>query len=250
MHWHSFGNRASTTIFSFLEPEQLHMSAHDLTDTFSKFPLFSGLQPSDLNLLAKMAEYRIVPKHSFVYLADEPSNCICLLINGAVKIGIFSPDGREIIKSIQHPQSMFGELGLTGELRRAEFAASMNREVEYYVVKVDDFKVLLQQNFELAQSVMLYLGERLRKAERQWESLILKDVRTRIVEFLKESAGERGRQVGYETLVKHGLTQQDIANLVGASRQTVTAILNELKKSNLIHFNRNTILIRDMDKLN
>ena len=71
-----------------------------------------------------------------------------------------------------------------------------------------------------------------------------------VVEFLKESAGERGRQVGYETLVKHGLTQQDIANLVGASRQTVTAILNELKKSNLIHFNRNTILIRDMDKLN
>ncbi len=226
------------------------MNAHDLTDTFSKFPLFSALQQPDLSLLGKMAEYRIVPKHSFVYLADEPSNYICLLVNGAVKIGIFSPDGREIIKSIQHPQSMFGELGLTGEHRRTEFAATMNREVEYYMVKVDDFKVLLQQNFELAQAVMLYLGERLRKAERQWESLILKDVRTRIVEFLKESAGERGRQVGYETLVKHGLTQQDIANLVGASRQTVTAILNELKKSNLIHFNRNTILIRDMDKLN
>ena len=117
-------------------------------------------------------------------------------------------------------------------------------------MRVEDFKRLLQQNFSLAQDVMLYLGERLRKAEHQWESLILKDVRTRIVEFLKESADKRGRQVGFETLVKHGLTQQDIANLVGASRQTVTAILNELRKSNLIHFNRNSILIRDMDKLN
>jgi hypothetical protein len=77
-----------------------------------------------------------------------------------------------------------------------------------------------------------------------------KDELQEIVEFLKETAGERGRQVGFETLLKHGLTQQDIANLVGASRQTVTAILNELKKSNLIHFNRNSILIRDMDKLN
>ncbi|MBU6342693.1 MAG: Crp/Fnr family transcriptional regulator [Bacteroidetes bacterium] len=226
------------------------MGAHEITDTFSKFPLFSALSASDLRILGQMAEYRTVPKHSFIYLADEPSNFICLLVSGAVKIGIFSPDGREIIKSIQHPQSMFGELGLTGEQRRSEFAATMNREVSFYQVRVDDFKMLLQQNFELAQSVMLYLGERLRKAERQWESLILKDVRTRIVEFLKESAGERGRQVGFETLVKHGLTQQDIANLVGASRQTVTAILNELKKSNLIHFNRNTILIRDMDKLN
>ena len=51
-------------------------------------------------------------------------------------------------------------------------------------------------------------------------------------------------------MIKHSLTQQDIANLVGASRQTVAAILNELRKSNLIHFNRNTILIRDIDKLN
>jgi CRP/FNR family cyclic AMP-dependent transcriptional regulator len=226
------------------------MSNHNLSAELQEFPLFASLTQADLKLLQQIAEPRRAPKHSFIYLADEPSDYLCLLVTGAVKIGIFSDDGREIIKSIQHPRSMFGELGLTGEPKRAEFAASMNREVDYFVVKVDDFKFLLQQNFRLAQSVMLYLGERLRKAERQWESLILKDVRTRIVEFLKESAGERGRQVGFETLVKHGLTQQDIANLVGASRQTVTAILNELKKSNLIHFNRNTILIRDMDKLN
>jgi CRP-like cAMP-binding protein len=90
----------------------------------------------------------------------------------------------------------------------------------------------------------------LRRAEKQCESLILKDVRTRIVEFLKENADSRGRQVGLETMIKHSLTQQDIANLVGASRQTVAAILNELRKSNLIHFNRNTILIRDLEKLN
>lgn len=226
------------------------MPGQELASIFQQFPLFASLSSAELKQLAFLAEYRKAPKHSFIYLADEPSDDLYLLISGSVKIGIFSPDGREIIKSIHHPQSMFGELGLTGELRRCEFAASMNREVEFAVVKVSAFKGLLQQNFKLAQAAMLYLGERLRRAERQWESLILKDVRTRIVEFLKESAGERGRQVGFETLVKHGLTQQDIANLVGASRQTVTAILNELKKSNLIHFNRNIILIRDMEKLN
>jgi CRP-like cAMP-binding protein len=226
------------------------MKGQDTLVDFQQFPLLAALSPRDLTMLVRMAEPCTVAKHSFIYLADEPSEYLCLLMQGAVKIGIFSPDGREIIKSIHHPGTMFGELGLTGEPKRVEFAASMGREVDFYKIKIDDFKLLLQQNFELAQSVMLYLGERLRKAERQWESLILKDVRTRIVEFLKESAGERGRQVGFETLVKHGLTQQEIANLVGASRQTVTAILNELKKSNLIHFNRNTILIRDMEKLN
>ncbi|MCB0523060.1 MAG: Crp/Fnr family transcriptional regulator [Saprospiraceae bacterium] len=214
------------------------------------FPLLASLSESELQRLESMVERKTAPRHTLIYLADEPSDYLCLLASGSVKIGIYSPDGREIIKSIQHPLTVFGELGLTGEQKRSEFAAAMSRDVDYYVIKVEDFKYLMQQNFRLAQSVMLCLGERLRKAERHWESLILKDVRSRIVDFLKESAGERGRQVGYETLVKHGLTQQDIANLVGASRQTVTAILNELRKSNLIHFNRNTILIRDMDKLN
>lgn len=222
----------------------------DVLSVLQRFPLLASLSPAELHELALAAELRTAYKHGFIYLADEPSDYLCLLVQGTIKIGIYSPDGREIIKSIQHPFTMFGELGLTGECRRAEFACAMNQEVKYWVVRVEDFKRLIQQNFQLAQAVMLFLGERLRKAERQWESLILKDVRTRIVEFLKESAGERGRQVGFETLVKHGLTQQDIANLVGASRQTVTAILNELRKSNLIHFNRNSILIRDMDKLN
>lgn len=222
----------------------------DVISLLSRFPILSALTPAELQELTPAIEVRTAYKHGFIYLADEPSDYLCLLVQGTIKIGIYSPDGREIIKSIQHPYSMFGELGLTGECRRAEFACAMNQEVKCLVVRVDDFRRLTQQNFDLARAVMLYLGDRLRKAERQWESLILKDVRTRIVEFLKESAGERGRQVGFETLVKHGLTQQDIANLVGASRQTVTAILNELRKSNLIHFNRNSILIRDMDKLN
>lgn len=222
----------------------------DVLSVLPRFPILTALSTHELQQLAEVTEVRSAYKHGFIYLADEPSEYLCLLVQGTIKIGIYSPDGREIIKNIQHPYTMFGELGLTGECQRAEFACAMNQEVKYLMIRVADFRRLIQQNFDLAQAVMLYLGERLRRAERQWESLILKDVRTRIVEFLKESADERGRQVGYETLVKHGLTQQDIANLVGASRQTVTAILNELRKSNLIHFNRNSILIRDMDKLN
>ncbi|MFN0015549.1 MAG: Crp/Fnr family transcriptional regulator [Saprospiraceae bacterium] len=222
----------------------------DVIYILQRFPILATLSPDELRELAQVAEVRTAYKHGYIYLADEPSDYICLLLQGTIKIGIYSPDGREIIKNIQHPLSVFGELGLTGETRRAEFASAMNQDVRYCVIRVADFKQFMERNFALSQAVMLYLGERLRRAERQWESLILKDVRTRIVEFLKESAGERGRQVGFETLVKHGLTQQDIANLVGASRQTVTAILNELRKSNLIHFNRNSILIRDLDKLN
>lgn len=226
------------------------MNAPTVQQIFRQFPILSTLNEADIQLLSQISERRSAQKYEYVYLADEPSDSIFFLANGSVKIGIYSPDGREIIKSIQHPLSLFGELGLTGEDKRAEFACAMTREIDYFVIKVEDFRKLMQQNFQLSQAILLMLGERLRRAERHWESLILKDVRSRVVAFLKESADERGRQVGFETMVKHSLTQQDIANLVGASRQTVTAILNELKKSNLIHFNRNTILIRDMEKLN
>lgn len=226
------------------------MNGKSVPEIFQQFPLFASLSKSELEWLAVVAERRTTPKHSYIYLSDEPCDCLYLLASGSVKIGIYSNDGREIIKNIQHPYSVFGELGLAGEMRHNDFACSMSRDVDYFMVRAEDFRTLMQRNFQLSQAMILFLGERLRRAERHWESLILKDVRTRIVEFLKEAAGERGRQVGYETLLKHGLTQQDIANLVGASRQTVTAILNELKKSNLIHFNRNSILIRDMDKLN
>ena len=93
------------------------------------------------------------------------------------------------------------------------------------------------------------IGDRLRRVEDRLESLIFKDARTRIIDFIKDSASKRGRQVGFETLIKHSLTQQDIANLTGTSRQTVTSVLNELKKLNLIYFTRKSILVRDLAKL-
>lgn len=215
-----------------------------------KFPLLTTLSETELLEIAACCERKTAARHTLIYLTDEPCDYLCLLVSGTVKIGLYAPDGKEIIKNIQHSCTIFGELGLTGDQYRTEFAAAMGRDVQYLQIKVQDFKLLMEQNLSLYQFFLHYLGDRLRRAERQWESLILKDVRSRIISFLKDSAGERGRQVGFETLIKHGLTQQDIANLVGASRQTVTAILNDLRKSNLIHFNRNTILIRDMDKLN
>jgi CRP/FNR family transcriptional regulator, cyclic AMP receptor protein len=215
-----------------------------------QFPLLAVLTDAEIQSLVRQSEAHKSNKHGYVYLADEQSSHTYFLTKGAVKTGVHASDGREVIKNIVHALAVFGELGLTGEKKRTEFAASLNQEIEFIAVPTAALQVLMQQNFEFAQQVIKHLGERVQKAEHQWESLIVKDVRSRIVEFLKDSASKRGRQIGFEMLVKHALTQQDIANLVGASRQTVTAILNDLRKSNLIYFNRNSFLIRDLEKLN
>lgn len=219
------------------------------TTFLQQFPLFSVLSIEEIEQLAKLVEIKLKPKYSYIYLPDEASNNIFFLVKGTIKIGTHSSDGREVIKAILHPTAMFGELGLVGEERRQDFARAMNEEVKLCVLKVSDFKRLMQSNHKLCLKVITLIGSRLRRAESRLESLIFKDARTRIIEFLKDSAEKRGRRVGYEMLLKHSLTQQDIANLTGTSRQTVTSVLNELRKSDLIYFNRRSILIRDMAKL-
>ena len=85
--------------------------------------------------------------------------------------------------------------------------------------------------------------------ETKIESLVFKDARTRIVDFLRETALEKGQKVGFEMMIKNHLTHKDIASLTGTSRQTVTTVMNDLRDQNLINFDRRRILIRDMEKL-
>lgn len=214
-----------------------------------KLPLFSELREDKLNDLAEFVKFQKKSRYNYIYLPDEPSDALFFLIKGIVKTGTHFSDGREVIKSIMHPHAMFGEMALVGETKRRDFARAMNEEVTYLSVPIQDFRNFMNTHPCLSNMVLNSLGKRLERAEDRLEALIFKDARTRIIEFIKESASKRGRQVGYETLLKHCLTQQDIANLTGTSRQTVTSVLNDLKKSNLIYFNRNSILIRDLAKL-
>ena len=222
-----------------------------ITDTtiLFQFPLFESLSQEEKNHLSAMVEYKKKPKYSFIYHSNEPSDTIFFLVKGAVKIGTHSHDGKEVIKSLKHPMAMFGELGLIGEQRRQEFAQVLKEEVHLFTIKVQDFKKLMKSNYTLCDKVMSLFGNRLMKAESKLESLIFKDARTRIIEFIKDSVKTRGRRVGFEMLLKHQLTHQDIANITCTSRQTVTLVLNELKKSDLIYFNRGKILVRDMQAL-
>lgn len=214
-----------------------------------RFSLFSCLSIEEKMQLASQMEYREKLRYSFVYEAGEGSDVMFLLAEGAIKIGATSHDGKEVIKALIHPLAMFGELGLVGEARRQEFAQVMKEEAVLFAVKVEEFRRLMRQNFELCNRVMLYLGNRLSLAEQKMESLIFKDARTRIVDFIKDSVSDRGQRVGYEMLLRHSLTHQDIANITCTSRQTVTLVLNELRKSDLIYFNRGKILVRDLAKL-
>jgi len=215
----------------------------------SRFPLFDVLGEEEKAELESLLEFQTHPKYNYIFLPGSPADSIYLMTRGCVKIGTYFTDGREAIKKIEHAPAIFGELVLTHEVVRQDFAISMNKEVHLYALKAEDFKKVMQRNQELQENVLNLIGMRLREVECRLESLIFKDARARIIDFLKTTAHSIGRKVGYEMYFKHALTQQDIANITDTSRQTVTLVLNDLRKSNLIHFNRNSFLIRDLEKL-
>ncbi len=217
-------------------------------DFLRHLPLFQELNDAELRQLDGITEHKVIKKNAYVFRMGDASDALYILVKGIVKIGNEAEDGREVIKHILHPMAIFGELSLTGEQKRQDCAQAME-EVQLYRIPMSDFQIMMQQNYRLAMSVLSMIGNRLKRVEDRLEALMFKDARQRIIDFLLDSAQRQGKRVGYEMLIKHCYTQQDIANITGTSRQTVTSVLNDLKKSNLIHFNRRSILIRDMAKL-
>lgn len=216
---------------------------------FRQISLLNILSNEEAEKLSKLAVLKKISKFQFIFMPDEPTEFVYILVKGRVKCGTFSADGREVIKEILKPFAIFGDLGLAGVTQHADFTQALYDDAEYLMIRTTDFQTFLQGNKAFMSAFLFHLTKKLNKLEDRLSSLILKDARERIIDFLLETAGNEGKRVGYETLVKHHLTQQDIANLTGTSRQTVTSVLNELRKNNLIYFNRNTILIRDLDKL-
>ena len=211
--------------------------------------LFSDLREEKVLLLARLLNLKKYKKQTLIYKAGAQASKFFLVKQGTVKIGKMSNSGKEMIKSIIHEGSMFGESGILGIDNYDNFALAMDTAVLVYSFDIKDFKTFLQSEPALCCKVINNIGQKLKYAERRLESLIFKDARERIIDFLKDNAKVIGQKVGYETLIKHSLTQQDIANYTGTSRQTVTSVLNDLKKSNKIYFKRRSILIRDMASL-
>ncbi len=187
-------------------------------------------------------------KAEFIYFPEQKSKYVYLIAEGRIKIGTYSQEGKETIKAVLSKGEIFGELALVGEETRTDFAQAMDA-VSICPLTLEDMEELMKRNKTLSLKITKLIGLRLLKAERRIESLIFKDARTRIIDYLVDQAIERGQKIGFETLVKNFLTHNDIAKLTATSRQTVTTILNDLRDKNLLTFDRKRLLIRDLDKL-
>ena len=211
--------------------------------------LLKGLGDEAIQRVADHTVAATAQKDQYIWFPEQPSNVIFFLKRGRVKIASMGEDGKEVIKAVLYPGEVFGELSLAGEDKRRDHAVALDNDVDICAMNIEDVQEMMRENPAVNLAMTRLIGERVISIERRLEGLIFKDSRTRIVDLLKEMAVKYGQQVGHETLLKHALTHQDFADLTATSRQTVTTVLNDLKKNDLVYMERGKLLIRDLKRL-
>lgn len=204
--------------------------------------------PKKVGTAHEQQTHKVFKKGEYIYLPDEHADKVYFLTEGRVKIGNYGDSGKEITKTILNPGEVFGELSLIGQTERRDFAYAMEK-TSCCILTAEELKMLMRDHSGLNLFLMKVIGSRMLEMEQRLESLVFKDSRTRIVEYLVELGEKRGQRVGYEVVVRKFITHQEIANITATSRQTVTTVLNELRNKNLLTFDRRRLLIRDLEAL-
>ncbi|MCB0522059.1 MAG: Crp/Fnr family transcriptional regulator [Lewinellaceae bacterium] len=210
--------------------------------------LTSILCPGKIKASGQSLEHKTYKKGAYIYLPGEYADKIFFIMEGRVKIGTYSDTGKEITKTIIGPGEVFGEMPLAGEEERRNYAIALEDTLTC-VLSVAEMRNLLREHGPLTLFFMKIFGNRMLEMEKRLESLVFKDSRSRVVEFLKNLAIEKGQRVGYEWVVRKFFTHQEIASLTATSRQTVTTVLNDLESKNILTYNRRRLLIRDIEAL-
>lgn len=211
-------------------------------------PLFAGLGGEQVHALAEVAMVRRVPTESIILLAEEEGDTLFVIVNGRVKVTVMSEDGREVILSILKDGDIFGEMSLLDGKPRSASVISTD-ETEMIMLRRPDFLSRLSRFPEMASRMLATLAERLRRTNRQVESLALLNVYGRIAGTLLQLADDQGTSSATSLTIAERPIHQEIANMAGTTRETVSRVLNDLERRGYLARDGRSIIIEDPDRL-
>jgi CRP-like cAMP-binding protein len=206
--------------------------------------LFSWLHDDELQNLASRSEMVACKRDTTFFFAEEQSDSIYLVKQGRVKLTRTSPEGREIILDILGPGEIFGELAVVGEDLRTHSATALD-DALICVITRETFEDLLRRHPEMALRVLKLVGLRRRELEMRLEELIFQPVANRLALTLLWQARRHGAKDA-DGSVRLPLTQKDLAQLIGASREAVAEQLAEFKRAGLLQTSYRAIRLADI----
>lgn len=213
-------------------------------DLLRQVPLFSGLDSTDMKTLMGVITRRKYPKEAVIFFEHDPGDAMFMIITGRIKVTILSDDGREIILSMLSDNDFFGEMALLDNEPRSATAIAV-QETEVAVLYQKDFLSIVEKRPRVLINLLSALSSRLRKANHQIGSLALLDVYGRVAGVLLEMARENGIRLKDGRIRFRRPTHQEIANMIGATRETVSRTISDLHRQGYIEISGKNVIIQD-----
>jgi CRP/FNR family transcriptional regulator, cyclic AMP receptor protein len=199
--------------------------AHEENKAFlRRVPLLSSLTENQIETLAAASTRRAFPKGRMIVAEGEPSQSLYVLLSGRAKVQRSDSEGKEVILAVLTSGEFFGEMSLIDDAPRSASVITIE-SCDFIAIQKDTFKQMLQHSPEMSQLVMKALVKRLREADRKIETLALLDVYGRVARVLLDFSELNGE----ERVVRGRLPRQEIAKMIGASREMVSRVMKGLE---------------------
>jgi CRP/FNR family transcriptional regulator len=205
--------------------------------------IFADMTREEMQRLAERTHMRAYARGKVIAQPDDPPETIYLIKEGRVKLCRYSASGREQILALLEPGDIFGERSLVGA--SAAMHCEAFEDTLICVLRREDFEDLMRMKPDLGLRVMRVLAERLRHAEEAIEDLAFRDVPGRLSAILVRLSEAYGEPHGEGRRLALRLTHQDLASMIGATRETVTGVLGRFRDEGLITFDERHIVVRD-----
>ena len=210
--------------------------------------LFDGISPSEMQEMEKITRMEEVKKRQPLYLPGDPSSNVYLLKKGRVKIANTAPNGKEVTFDILEPGEVFGELDVLEDAPRSTSAETLDDAV-ICVIPRKDFDQYLAMHPTVMFKLTKLIGLRLKKIQSRVEDLVFREVPARLAHLLSELGKTEGVVEKQGIRLKVKLTHQEMANLIGCSRETVSTTMGQFRDDGLIQIDGRTITILKPDGL-
>jgi len=214
----------------------------------AKIPLFYGLPESQLREISNLLLERSYQKGRFIFMEGEPGEALYILKSGLIKLTRRLEDGREHILHFVNPGEVFAEVVLF-DGGNYPATAEVQEDCVVGVLRNQDIERLISQNPGIAVEMLRIMSRRLRAAQEKVMNLALHDTARRLAYTLIKMAEEHGIQKPGGTLINFNLTNQELANLTGSTRETINRMLNSFKRAGAIDVDRQQIMVLDKNKL-
>lgn len=217
-------------------------------DVLRQAPLFSGLDDDAARALESSMSPLSLKRGEVLFHEGDDGNQLYVVTEGKIKLGRTSPDGRENLLAILGPGQMFGELSFFDPGPRSATATSVT-DVTVQSLSHEALTPVLSSHAEVAMALLNQLAGRLRRTNEVVGDLVFSDVPGRVAKALLDLASRFGRKAEDGVHVNHDLTQEELAQLVGASRETVNKALADFASRGWLRLEPRSVVILDLERL-